>query len=110
MNQPITITSAVFVKSVTKNENLIRDEIPVVCFVGRSNVGKSSVINSLVGRKALVRSSSTPGFTKEANYFFEAFLAAAFFVAVLDLAGLVFPKLPANVFPFFVLMSPRPIL
>lgn len=63
------ITSAVFVKSVTNNENLIRDEIPVVCFVGRSNVGKSSVINSLVERKALVRSSSTPGFTKEANYF-----------------------------------------
>lgn len=63
------ITSAVFVKSVTNNDNLIRDEIPVVCFVGRSNVGKSSVINSLVERKALVRSSSTPGFTKEANYF-----------------------------------------
>jgi hypothetical protein len=50
------------------------------------------------------------GIGKEANYFFEAFLAAAFFVAVLDLAGLVFPKLPANVFPFFVLMSPRPIV
>ena len=65
----MNITSAVFVKSVTNNENLIRDEIPVVAFVGRSNVGKSSVINSLVNRKALVRSSSTPGFTKEANYF-----------------------------------------
>ena len=63
------ITSAVFVKAVTNNENLIRDEIPVVAFVGRSNVGKSSVINSLVERRELVRSSSKPGFTKEANYF-----------------------------------------
>jgi len=50
------------------------------------------------------------GIGKRNNYFFAAFLAAAFFVAVLDLAGLVFPKLPANVFPFFVLMSPRPIV
>lgn len=63
------ITSAVFIKSVTNDENLIRDELPQVAFVGRSNVGKSSVINTLVGRKTLVRSSSTQGFTKEANFF-----------------------------------------
>lgn len=65
----MNINSAVFVKAVTNNENLIRDEVPVLAFVGRSNVGKSSVINSVVGRNALVRSSSKPGFTKEANYF-----------------------------------------
>ncbi len=65
----MNITSAEFVRGVTRDENLIEDEIPQVAFVGRSNVGKSSVINSLVGRKALARSSSTPGFTKEANFF-----------------------------------------
>lgn len=65
----MNITSAVFVRGVTHDTNLIRDSIPQVAFVGRSNVGKSSVINSLVGRKALARSSSTPGFTKEANFF-----------------------------------------
>lgn len=63
------IKSATFVRSVTNDQNLIRDGLPQIAFVGRSNVGKSSVINSLVGRKDLVRSSSTPGFTKEANFF-----------------------------------------
>jgi GTP-binding protein len=63
------ITSATFVKSVTNDSNLIRDELPQIAFIGRSNVGKSSVINTVLGRKDLVRSSPTPGFTKEANYF-----------------------------------------
>jgi GTP-binding protein len=63
------IQSAVFVRGVTHDTNLIRDNIPQIAFIGRSNVGKSSVINSLLGRKALARSSSTPGFTKEANFF-----------------------------------------
>jgi GTP-binding protein len=65
----MNITSATFVRGVTNDTNLIRDEIPQIALIGRSNVGKSSVINSLVGRKALARSSSTPGFTKEANFF-----------------------------------------
>lgn len=65
----MNITSAIFVRGVTRDENLIQDELPQVAFIGRSNVGKSSVINSLTGRKALARSSSTPGFTKEANFF-----------------------------------------
>lgn len=65
----MNITSAAFVRGVTHDTNLIRDAIPQVAFVGRSNVGKSSVINTLVGRKALARSSRTPGFTKEANFF-----------------------------------------
>ncbi len=63
------ITSARFIKGVTNDHNLIQDEIPQVAFVGRSNVGKSSVINTLMGRKDLARSSSRPGFTKEANFF-----------------------------------------
>ena len=50
------------------------DQIPVakedeVAFAGRSNVGKSSLVNSLVGRKALARSSITPGRTRQINFF-----------------------------------------
>jgi GTP-binding protein len=65
----MNITSATFARGVTNNENLIRDDFPQIAFIGRSNVGKSSVINTLLGRKELARSSSTPGFTKEANFF-----------------------------------------
>ncbi len=46
----------------------MRDEVPQVAFIGRSNVGKSSVINSLVG-KELARSSSVPGKTREINFY-----------------------------------------
>lgn len=65
----MNITSATFERGVTNDLNLIRDEFPQIAFVGRSNVGKSSVINSLLERKDLARSSRTPGFTKEINFF-----------------------------------------
>ncbi|MCP4152773.1 MAG: YihA family ribosome biogenesis GTP-binding protein [bacterium] len=52
----------------TPNE-LLEDEIPKVVFIGRSNVGKSSLINKLVNRKKLARTSSKPGKTLSINYY-----------------------------------------
>lgn len=63
------ITTAQFVRGVIGSHNLLVDEKPQVSFIGRSNVGKSSVINMLVGQKSLVRSSSSPGKTQEINFF-----------------------------------------
>lgn len=63
------ITSAVFVRGVTNEENMIHDSLPHVAFIGRSNVGKSSIINSIAGNKKLARSSSTAGRTQEINFF-----------------------------------------
>ena len=63
------ITSAQFVRSVVGSHNLLVDEKPQIAFVGRSNVGKSSVINMLAGRKNLVRSSAMPGKTRQINFF-----------------------------------------
>ncbi|MDD5152403.1 MAG: ribosome biogenesis GTP-binding protein YihA/YsxC [Candidatus Pacebacteria bacterium] len=63
------IKSAEFVKGIIGSDPILSDNIPQIAFVGRSNVGKSSVINSLVLRKNLVKSSRTPGKTKEINFF-----------------------------------------
>lgn len=63
------ITSAKYLTSAVTRDKLIIDEIPEICFVGRSNVGKSSLINNLVGIKKLAKTSSTPGLTKMVNYF-----------------------------------------
>lgn len=63
------ITKAEFMRGSTDASNLIEDHLEQVAFVGRSNVGKSSLINSLTNNKKLARSSSTPGRTQEINYF-----------------------------------------
>lgn len=63
------IKSATFVKGIIGTDPILGDKEPQIAFVGRSNVGKSSVINSLVLSKGLVKSSSTPGKTKEINFF-----------------------------------------
>ena len=63
------ILSAEFVTSATRPSQYPPAELPEVAFVGRSNVGKSSLINTLVNRKHLVKTSSTPGRTQLINFF-----------------------------------------
>ena len=65
----INFNKAEFVLSAVKASTFIRDGKPQVTFAGRSNVGKSSVINRLLGRKNFARVGATPGKTNQINYF-----------------------------------------
>ncbi len=63
------IKSAVFVKSAVNPSQYPPAILPEIAFAGRSNVGKSSLINTLIQRKRLVKTSSTPGRTRLINFF-----------------------------------------
>ena len=63
------IKSAEFVTSAVKPSQYPSEELPEIAFAGRSNVGKSSLINTLVNRRHLVKTSSTPGRTQTINFF-----------------------------------------
>ena len=86
------VTSARFVKSAFEEEHWPKGAVPEVAFMGRSNVGKSSLMNSLLRVKGLARTSSTPGRTQALNYFLinERF----YFV---DLPGYGYAKVPRDV-------------
>lgn len=79
--------SAKFVKSAVSLKDLPENRLPQVAFLGRSNVGKSSLLNALTGKKNLVKVSSTPGKTREIN-FFE--INEAFYIV--DLPGVGYAK------------------
>ena len=83
------IKSAEFVKSAVSPQGFIRDGLPQIAFAGRSNVGKSSLLNTLVNRRGLARTSGTPGRTREVNYF--RVNGAFYFV---DLPGYGYAKAP----------------
>ena len=82
------IKSAEFVKGIMGTDKILEDNKPQIVFVGRSNVGKSSIINLLANRKNLVKSSSKPGKTKQINFFL--INKKVFFV---DLPGYGFMKM-----------------
>ena len=81
-----------FVKGVVHMDGLPPADRPEVCFAGRSNVGKSSLINALTGRKGIARASNTPGRTQEINYF-----ALGDHGYLVDLPGYGFAKAPVAV-------------
>ena len=81
-----------FVKGVTSMAALPPADRVEVCFAGRSNVGKSSLINALTGRKSLARASNTPGRTQEINYFTMG--ESRYLV---DLPGYGFAEAPVNI-------------
>ena len=86
------IKSAEFIKSAVKPAQYPDAVLPEFAFTGRSNVGKSSLINTLVNRKRLVKTSATPGRTQLINFFL---INKA--ISFVDLPGYGYAKVPASV-------------
>jgi len=86
------IVAAEFVTSATKPSQYPPQSLPEIAFAGRSNVGKSSLINVLVNRKRLVKTSSTPGRTQLVN-FFDINESIGF----VDLPGYGYARVPASI-------------
>jgi GTP-binding protein len=86
-----------FVVSATGPETFPRDGLPEVAFLGRSNVGKSSLINSLTGRKGLAFTSSTPGRTQSINFYrVHDSQPAGATIFLVDLPGYGYARVPAE--------------
>jgi GTP-binding protein len=86
------VKTAEFVTSAVKPFQYPEAHWPEVAFAGRSNVGKSSLMNTLVGRKRLVKTSSTPGRTQLINFF-----SVNNALSLVDLPGYGYAKVPASV-------------
>ncbi|WP_395644619.1 ribosome biogenesis GTP-binding protein YihA/YsxC [Terricaulis sp.] len=78
-----------FERGVVSMDSLPAGDLPEVAFAGRSNVGKSSLVNALTGRKALARASVEPGRTRELNYF-----RVGEVLRIVDLPGYGYAKAP----------------
>ncbi len=89
------IHQTVFIKSAVKPVDYPPEDLPEIAFAGRSNVGKSSLINVLIERKGLVRTSSTPGRTQLINFF--QVTGATFSLNLVDLPGYGYAKVPLDV-------------
>ena len=86
---PINLQKAEFILSAAVPKDFLRDGLPQIAFAGRSNVGKSSVINRLLNRKNFARVGAAPGKTTHINYFK---IDNAFYLV--DLPGYGYAKVP----------------
>jgi GTP-binding protein len=82
-----------FLKSAPKLEHLPAPSVPEIAFAGRSNVGKSSLINAVTNRNKLARASNTPGRTQELNYFD---VGQPLFLRLVDMPGYGFAEAPKD--------------
>ncbi|GAA0477060.1 ribosome biogenesis GTP-binding protein YihA/YsxC [Parasphingorhabdus litoris] len=83
-----------FLKSAPQLQFLPEPTVPEIAFAGRSNVGKSSLINALTGRNGLARTSNTPGRTQELNFFD---IGDPLIFRICDMPGYGFAKAPPKV-------------